>query len=350
MLAACYYQVESEEDGRKKNLQKALECWQKIVSVKDNDAWNEKTIKMAELHVKYLPAIIKGDFRAMLELGKSLLELQPEFTHLDGDSHCTVVDICSVGWSWLKEAGSAIAKGDYSVGRDLAELYWKMEDEDKAIELWKKMADDGDGWSLYKIGKCYLDGDGVKKDEEEAKRLLEQAAAKGVEKAKKALSTISDSVKDKDKGPSGIVVGKTDKGSLPKFVCEDYKNAELGKPALKVPEKKSSSGSVKASTKKRWKFVVLGLLLGFFGIHLAYAKRWVLFLLLWAGFITGNVMSDPKKETANVSNEAVTQVQPESKSGNDSSSPLSGIGFAMWGLLWIGGTLFIKKDGKGNRM
>ena len=26
------------------------------------------------------------------------------------------------------------------------------------------------------------------------------------------------------------------------------------------------------------------------------------------------------------------------------------IGFGIWALLWIGGTLFIKKDGKGNRM
>ena len=97
--------------------------------------------------------------------------------------------------------------------------------------------------------------------------------------------------------------------------------------------------------------MVLGLLLGFFGIHLAYAKRWFLFLLLWVGFITGNVMSDPKKETTNVSPEVVAeQVQSESKSDKESSSPISGIGFGVWALLWIGGTVFIKKDGKGNRM
>jgi len=29
---------------------------------------------------------------------------------------------------------------------------------------------------------------------------------------------------------------------------------------------------------------------------------------------------------------------------------LVSIGFAVWGLLRIGGTLFIRKDGKGNRM
>ena len=62
-------------------------------------------------------------------------------------------------------------------------------------------------------------------------------------------------------------------------------------------------------------------------------------------------MSDPKKETTNVSPEVVAeQVQSESKSDKESSNPISGIGIGVWALLWIGGTLFIKKDGKGNRM
>ncbi len=117
--------------------------------------------------------------------------------------------------------------------------------------------------------------------------------------------------------------------------------------AFKHKAKKSSEVSM--SPKKRWKFVVLGILLGFFGVHLAYAKRWLLFLLLWAGFIVGNVMSDgaskAEQDTANVPQ--VTQTENQGKKGG---SPIGGIGFAVWALLWIGGTLFIKKDGKGNRM
>lgn len=134
----------------------------------------------------------------------------------------------------------------------------------------------------------------------------------------------------------------------------EVKTAAKGNVANDKPAQKATSSSVTPkpnNAKKRWKFVVLGLLLGFFGIHLAYAKRWFLFLLLWAGFITGNVMSDPKKEATNVSPKVVAeQVQSESKSDKESSNPISNIGFAVWGLLWIGGTLFIKKDGKGNRM
>lgn len=38
------------------------------------------------------------------------------------------------------------------------------------------------------------------------------------------------------------------------------------------------------------------------------------------------------------------------ESEKKSSNPISNVGFAVWGLLWIGGTLFIKKDGNGCRM
>ena len=47
------------------------------------------------------------------------------------------------------------------------------------------------------------------------------------------------------------------------------------------------------------------------------------------------------------------EVSPEGdaqESGKKSSNSISNVGFAVWGLLWIGGTLFIKKDGNGCRM
>lgn len=114
---------------------------------------------------------------------------------------------------------------------------------------------------------------------------------------------------------------------------------------------RGKKGEVSTSPKKRWKFVVLGILFGFFGIHLAYAKRWLLFLLLWAGFITGNVMSDTKAGDDKPTTEVATQqVEPSDKSTKTSTNTISNIGFGVWALLWIGGTLFIKKDGKGNRM
>ena len=121
--------------------------------------------------------------------------------------------------------------------------------------------------------------------------------------------------------------------------------------------KKNDSGE-STSPKKRWKFITLGILFGFFGAHLAYAKRWVLFLLLWAGLICGNVMNE--KKTTEGAPDAPTAVQEKNQevlqeggaqeSEKKSSNPISNAGFAVWGLLWIGGTLFIKKDGNGCRM
>lgn len=72
-----------------------------------------------------------------------------------------------------------------------------------------------------------------------------------------------------------------------------------------------------------------------------YAKRWFLFLLLWAGFICGNVMSE--KKTADGASDAPMAVQehademPMEGCVNDtekeSSNPISNVGFAVWGLL-----------------
>lgn len=109
----------------------------------------------------------------------------------------------------------------------------------------------------------------------------------------------------------------------------------------------------KTSSKKRWKFVFLGVLLGFFGAHLAYARRWLLFLLLWSGFICGNVMDDKTPDGPTEVCEQVQEVPMIGKTNNtekEVSNPISNAGFAVWVLLWIGGTLFIKKDGNGCRM
>jgi hypothetical protein len=114
--------------------------------------------------------------------------------------------------------------------------------------------------------------------------------------------------------------------------------------------KKRDSGSSSVSTKKRWLFIALGLLFGLFGVHLLYAQRGFLFLLLWAGFITGNVCSDGKKPSGESTETAIFQTEDVTTKPAKGNVPIGGIGFAVWALLWLGGTFFIKKDGKGNRM
>ena len=122
----------------------------------------------------------------------------------------------------------------------------------------------------------------------------------------------------------------------------------LGWKVIAAIKRRVGGSEVSTSDKKRWKFVVLGILFGFLGLHLAYAKRWTLFLLLWAGLVTGGSFGT-SSEAAKAPDAAAPQVtQTEQSKSNDNM--ISNIGFAVWGLLWIGGTLFIKKDGKGNRM
>ena len=97
--------------------------------------------------------------------------------------------------------------------------------------------------------------------------------------------------------------------------------------------------------------MVLGLLLGFLGVHLAYAKRWFLFLLLWAGIVVGGIASDKNAEAEKASDASpVTQVEQSKVRPKDNGSVVENVGMGIWALLWIGGALFIKKDGKGNRM
>lgn len=104
----------------------------------------------------------------------------------------------------------------------------------------------------------------------------------------------------------------------------------------------------KEANKKRWKFVLLGLLFGWMGAHLMYAKRTFLLFLLWASFIAGVVMCGMSQSEggAQVSQGASAEVAQES----NNYEAIGGGCMALWLLLWLGGTLFIKKDGKGHRM
>ena len=118
---------------------------------------------------------------------------------------------------------------------------------------------------------------------------------------------------------------------------------------------KGGKSTGQSSDRKRWKFVVLGLLFGFLGIHLAYAKRWGLFALLWAGLIFGCMMSKDKPAEPNSSSDSTVEVvagrdEDSRKNPMKKHNMYENIGMGAWALLWLGGALFIKKDGKGYRM
>lgn len=101
---------------------------------------------------------------------------------------------------------------------------------------------------------------------------------------------------------------KTEKEESPNAKKKVRSNAKKEETKTVVKETRGSS-----QQKKRWMFVVLGLLLGWMGAHYIYAKRWGLFSLHVAAFI-GLLIAPP-------------------------------LGL-LWLATWFGGTFFVKKDGK----
>ena len=88
----------------------------------------------------------------------------------------------------------------------------------------------------------------------------------------------------------------------------------------------------RTSNKKRWIFVVLGLIFGLFGGHLAYARRWKLFCLQWGVFLLCcGIEESSFGKTAHC--RMIVEYLRNA-----------------WFLLVVAGILFIKKDGDGDRM
>lgn len=86
---------------------------------------------------------------------------------------------------------------------------------------------------------------------------------------------------------------------------------------MKPKDVKTIPCASNTSNKRRWKYILLGILFGWLGAHYMYAKRWGLFALHVAAFV-GLLVAPP-------------------------------LGL-LWLVTWFGGTFFVKKDGKGNRL
>lgn len=128
------------------------------------------------------------------------------------------------------------------------------------------------------------------------------------------------------------------------------KNAELEVQRAEAARLRAqqSTEAAKKSPQKRWAFILLGLLLGYLGIHLAYARRWVLLVIFWGALIGFVSNCGESKKTAG-EEKAPTEETPSSErtGGNDAVAVPC---FLTVAGLWLGGTFFIKKDGKKRRL
>lgn len=149
------------------------------------------------------------------------------------------------------------------------------------------------------------------------------------------------------------------KGNLDKCPdCERRKRArresiKWKSAILMCVDKKLAAGGGKTGSKsvsampRRKKFMLLGLFLGFFGVHFAYAKRWVLFALLWVCWFGNCVTSDAPVEKTSTA----AQILKDADISVEELEVEKDASLNIWNLtamvLWFGGALFIKKDGKG---
>ena len=87
-------------------------------------------------------------------------------------------------FKWLKQSAD---KGNINSMVEMATIYVKSYQYEEAFNLYKRVAEKGDARGMYMLGVMYKTGQGVAKNETEAKRWYQQSADKGNEKAKEAL-------------------------------------------------------------------------------------------------------------------------------------------------------------------
>ncbi|MDO5471271.1 MAG: hypothetical protein Q4F38_08215 [Akkermansia sp.] len=65
-------------------------------------------------------------------------------------------------------------------------------DVNKAMACYRKAADYGYHWGYYNVGKCYLEGQGVPKDDDAARKWFRKASAMQNELAKVRLQELGE--------------------------------------------------------------------------------------------------------------------------------------------------------------
>lgn len=136
------------------------------------------------------------------------------------------------------------------------------------------------------------------------------------------------------------------------LMCVDDKLAKVANKQEKATSASRTISMPKSmnALSRRKKFMLLGLFLGFFGVHFIYARRWVLFALLWACWFGNCVTSDAPVEKTSTAAQILKDADiAVEELGSEKNASLN-----IWNLtamaLWIGGALFIKKDGKGKKL
>ena len=255
-------------DGGPVDLEKALDAFKKWHQVKRGNQYVQK-------HIELLPRIIKGDLDAMKKLHKYLM------------TRSKTLDPWEEEW------------------RD----YLKAE-----IEKHEKLTNQNVG-TEHKTGQ-----DATSQDVRTEHKTGKDTTSPAKEAPGKMIRETENRLPEKAEEKTDGNVAKTLEMSQESTPTTSRKDDAIANTSKDLPKSKPSAkpGSTFPSSKKRWLFVMIGLVFGLFGLQFVYAGRWKFFFAHWLSIIAGGAVF------------SVFLVVPL--------------------VLWFGSLLFMKCDGSGNRM
>lgn len=172
---------------------------------------------------------------------------------------------------WLEKASeNGNAEAMYFLGAAYySEENTEKPDYEKAVKYFKLSANKGNKFAMCLLGKCYFYGQGVEKNNDEARKLSEQSYSLGCSTAKETLKKIKAEEKSLKKEES-------------KQISTQNTNVAVQKPTPKienpqpVPETKNNAVPKSISHEKDKNVAaVLAILLGTFGVHHFYMRKYV---------------------------------------------------------------------------
>lgn len=183
LLGDCYYYG----DGIEKDLKRSFECYLNAAEAGNISAQNDVAYayEMGEGVEKNLNKAVEW-YQTASENGNKYAMRNLANCYQKGIG---VKQDAKLAFKWFKlaaENGNLIANND--LGLCYLEERGTDKNEQEAIKHFTISADKGNNkYAQYNLGKCYMNGTGVKQDNDKAKELLEKAAEQGHEDAKKLL-------------------------------------------------------------------------------------------------------------------------------------------------------------------
>ena len=189
----CYklgYGVEKDEDEASKWQNKAVAAWR--TSAKSGDT--ASMVRLAELYMK--GDVVELDKEEAVkwylkgaELGNAMAQYELATCYHNGEG---VEEDQEESAKWMMRAAEkSTDRGvQWTMGRYYQEGWGVEKNPLEAVKWFERSAKKGFALAKYYLAMCYMNGEGVQKDEEKAEELLVDAADNGCKEAKEVLARI----------------------------------------------------------------------------------------------------------------------------------------------------------------